>query len=142
MLTRGFGRKLRESSYQFFEDMAHLLIANCIRIQIDTDDLRDHRMQQVRPVKSSDMGTEIKAFDYLSSVPRKTMYIFTQVRADMTGIMEQASEFKRADVVKIPACGLGQYCFGLSVLSCEGSVSCYNLGLSVCEEAIKPSEHH
>ena len=69
------------------------------------------------------------------------MYIFAQVRADMIGIIKQTGELKRAGIVEIPARNLGNYRLGASILSREESAPCYDLGLGVREEAIKPPDH-
>ena len=92
MITRlgvvGFG----ELADQFFEDVAHVMVADHLRVQVDSGELLD---DQIQPVGLGEVANEVghaKAVEDITHVGREPLDVVDQVVSHPLGIAHQGRE--------------------------------------------------
>src|SRR5690242_15764790 len=94
MLARSLAGLLREPTDEFFENVAHLVIRDGFRSQIDLTEAFEQQGQKTRSPKPGDLLGKTKTFENAADIRRESC----QVARDLVGV---ASEIGKNNTARI-----------------------------------------
>ena len=93
-------REFREFADQLFEDVAHLRVADFVRVEVDVRELFGDLIEQLRFRQPVNLGEEVEAFEDVADGWRKRLDVGEEVFADVVLVADQLPHIHRRGVAE------------------------------------------
>ena len=93
-------RLLREAPNQLLEDVAHLQVADLVRVQVNLTEPGDHQIEQAGLVETGDLLVKAKLLEGIPRLRAEGIDVAAQVSGDVIRVGEQPGEVQLALVVE------------------------------------------
>jgi len=108
VLTRGLVTQLGEPAEQLLEEVAHRVVRDGARVQVQVGELAQHQVEQAGLVQAADLLVEAVLLQHLHRIRAEGVDVGAQVAGQAVRVVQELGERQRAGVVERHPGGLLQ----------------------------------